>query len=356
MSSYCATCGRQRTGAERFCDGCGAEFTDARDGQEAATADQPRPGPPADATRADPVFGAAGRDQPAAEPDPFAGWYQPQRPGGSQGPAPADADGTWQPTQTVYSPPTRPAGFPPPPQAVPNNPPYPPNNPPYPPNNPPYPPVPPAAGPSRRGRGLFIAFAAIVVLAAGGGAYALANSLGKHSAQSPSQPSTGNTTFASGTTPASGGSSSAGSPKQAGSQTASPAPSLVTIGPGVTSSAAEPQVETLLSHYFHGINTRDYAEYASTLSPAQQAKQSQSTFESGYSTTTDSGMTLTSLASDGSAGLVATVTFTSHQSPAQSVDHSACNAWTLSFYLVPQGAGYLIGPAPSGYQPTHSDC
>jgi hypothetical protein len=130
----------------------------------------------------------------------------------------------------------------------------------------------------------------------------------------------------------------------------------VAIGSGVTSSAAEPQVETLLSHYFHGINTRDYAEYASTLNPAQQAKQSQSKFSSGYSTTTDSAMTLTSLASDGAGGLVATVTFTSRQAPAQSVDNSACNDWTLNFYLVPQGTGYLIGPAPSGYQPSHSDC
>jgi hypothetical protein len=67
-------------------------------------------------------------------------------------------------------------------------------------------------------------------------------------------------------------------------------------------------------------------------------------------------MTLTSLADNGPGGLVATVTFTSHQAPAQSVDHSACNAWTLNFYLVPQGTGYLIGPAPSGYQPSHSDC
>ena len=129
----------------------------------------------------------------------------------------------------------------------------------------------------------------------------------------------------------------------------------MTIGQGVTSSAAVPQVETLLSHFFHGINTHDYAEYASTLNPAQQARQSQSTFQSGYATTTDSGMTLTTLASNGS-GLVATVTFTSHQSPAQSVDHRACNTWTLNFYLVPQGTGYLIGPAPSGYQPSHSDC
>ena len=62
-------------------------------------------------------------------------------------------------------------------------------------------------------------------------------------------------------------------------------------------------------------------------------------------------MTLTRLASNGGGGLIATVTFTSHQSPAQSVDHSACNAWTLNLYLVPQGTGYLIGPAPSGYQP-----
>ena len=354
MSSYCATCGRPQNATERFCAGCGAEFTDSSDGQEAATADQPRPGPPLDATRADPAFGAARRDQPAAEPDPFAAWYQPQRPGEAQGPAPGD--GTWQPTETVYAPPRlpgRPAGFPPPPQA-PNNPPYPPNAPPAPPYppGPTYPQVPPAAGPSGRGRGgLFIVLAVIVVLAAGGGAYAVANSLGKHSATgSSSAPSTGSTT------PAGGGSSSAGSPKQGGSPAPSPTLSLVTIGQGVTSSGAEPQVETLLSHYFHGITTRDYAEYASTLNPAEQAKQSQSTFESGYSTTTDSGMTLTSLASDGAAGLVATVTFTSHQSPAQSVDRSACNAWTLSFYLVPQGTGYLIGPAPSGYQPSHSDC
>ena len=73
-------------------------------------------------------------------------------------------------------------------------------------------------------------------------------------------------------------------------------------------------------------------------------------------TTTDSAMTLTTLAGGGAGGLVATVTFTSHQSPAQSVDHSACNTWTLNFYLVPQATGYLIGPAPSGYSPSYSDC
>ena len=66
-------------------------------------------------------------------------------------------------------------------------------------------------------------------------------------------------------------------------------------------------------------------------------------------------MTLTSLTSNGS-GLTATVTFTSRQAASQSVDNSRCNDWTLSLYLVPQGSGYLIGPAPSGYQPNYSDC
>jgi hypothetical protein len=354
MSSYCARCGRERDGTLQYCGGCGAAFTE--DSGPSGTQ-----GTPAGATRADPAFDPTRTGQPAAAPDPFASWYQPQQPGEARGAVPGDAEGTWQPTQTVYAAPAGPAGFPPPApgSAVPPAQPYP-AGPPY----QPAPPFPPGPGPSGGGRrGLFIAVVVIVVLAAGGGAYALASSLGKNSAAAPpSQPSTGSTTpgggTAAGSTPA-GGSASGGAPKQATTPATSPTPSpslsLVAIGQGVTSSAAEPQVETLLSHYFHGINSRDYAEYASTLNPAEQAKQSQSTFQSGYATTTDSGMTLTTLASNGT-GLVATVTFTSRQSPAQSVDHRACNAWTLNFYLVPQGTGYLIGPAPAGYQPSHSDC
>jgi hypothetical protein len=198
--------------------------------------------------------------------------------------------------------------------------------------------------------------AVIVVLAAGGGAYALATTLGKHTN---AQPTTGASTTAASSPAAS--SSTGGATQRASSPpasaTASVTPSttlsLVAVAPGV---AAQPQVETLLSHYFHGINTHDYAEYVATLNPTQQAKQSQSEFTSGYSSTVDSGMTLTHVSGSGNGGLTATVTFTSHQSPAQSADNSACNAWTLKLYLVPQGTGYLIGPAPSGYQPAYSDC
>jgi hypothetical protein len=201
-----------------------------------------------------------------------------------------------------------------------------------------------------------MALAVIVVLAAGGGAYALATTLGKHST---AQPPAGASTSAAGS-PTGAATQQASSPatSASGSATpsATPALSLVAISPGVPASAAQPQVEALLSHYFHGINTHDYAEYVGTLNPAEQAKQTQSEFSSGYSSTADSGMTLTGLSGAGNGGLTATVAFTSRQSPAQSVDKSACNKWTLNLYLVAQGAGYLIGPAPSGYQPNYSDC
>ena len=341
--SFCASCGRQRNGTASFCAGCGAEFTDLPDSPAASapssTPDDHWP-PTGDATRMDlhPEAPEAGHtDPPAAEPDPFAAWYSPR---GQSGGAPEaggyGADAQWQQTQTVGRAPTQAAGYPPsaftpaapPPQA--------------------FPPAPPAAPPPRGGgaRGLFIVVAVVVVLAAGGGAYALATSLGKHStAQPPTGPTVGASTPTAGTTPSS-------------SASASPSPtlSLVAISPSVTASDAQTQVEPLLSHYFHGINTHNYTEYASTLTAQQQANEPQSAFDSGYSTTTDSGMTLTDLSDSSAGGLTATVTFTSRQSAAQSVDNSACNAWTLNLYLVPQGTGYLIGPAPSGYQPTYSDC
>ncbi|HEX4087301.1 MAG TPA: hypothetical protein VHZ33_01230 [Trebonia sp.] len=112
----------------------------------------------------------------------------------------------------------------------------------------------------------------------------------------------------------------------------------------------------MLTHYFQGINKRDYAEYASSETAQGQANEPQSAFDSGYATTTDSGMRVATLTQAGGGDLIATVAFTSRQSPSDSVDNSACNDWTLYFYLVPNGAGYLIAPAPSGYQSTYTDC
>ena len=49
-------------------------------------------------------------------------------------------------------------------------------------------------------------------------------------------------------------------------------------------------------------------------------------------------------------GLKATVTFTSHQDPAQSPDHSSCIDWGITLFLHRAGATYLIGMPPPGYR------
>ena len=132
---------------------------------------------------------------------------------------------------------------------------------------------------------------------------------------------------------------------------------LVSVGAGVGSSATESAVEKTLNLNFEGINAHSYTEYQSARTTDEQATESQSAFASGYGSTSDSGITLTSLASAANGGEEATVTFTSHQAAGTGVDGSSCNNWTLIYYMVPQDSGgYLIGPPPSGYQPTHSDC
>jgi hypothetical protein len=203
--------------------------------------------------------------------------------------------------------------------------------------------------------------AVIVLLAAGGGTFLLVNNAGQRQETGPG----GVPTVTGGTTappsgPASTRASVSPSPSLSASPSPSPSPSptvspsVVSIDPAVTN--ASPQVEVVLSHYFEGINDRDYAEYASSQTAQGKEDQPQSSFDAGYATTTDTGMTLTSLTPTGGGNLTAAVTFTSHQSPSDSVDDSACNDWLLNLYLVPNGAGYLITPAPPDYEPTHTDC
>ena len=52
----------------------------------------------------------------------------------------------------------------------------------------------------------------------------------------------------------------------------------------------------------------------------------------------------------------ASLTFNSQQDPAVSATHTACTTWGVTFYLVPVGTSYLIGPPPPGYQASALPC
>jgi len=130
----------------------------------------------------------------------------------------------------------------------------------------------------------------------------------------------------------------------------------VQVAPGVASNPAEPQVAAYLNRYFNAINTRNYSEYNSLLDAENQQSDSKSSFDSGFATTKDSDEVLTGITDTSGGSLAANVSFTSHQSPADSVDQSACNNWRVSLYLVPQGNGYVMTAAPAGYKAAHADC
>ena len=404
--NFCAKCGRERSDDARYCGGCGTEFAAASaaaaappsddsgggDAQPSATAEAraaapaeepeqpelpadlagwelPTPtaddwAPPADSTRVERQPEATMIDRPgsagpvraatpaAAEPDPFAAWFAPD----AQAAPRTGSDGQWQTAQTWQSADTvyagsgqAPPAYAPPSQPAPG----------YPPPRPPYgaqPGPPPGRRRSSGGRkAAFIVLVVLVMLAAGGGAYALVSQSGKqNTAQPPASPTAGSA--GQSTAAASTGASTSPSAPASPSAVPSPTSSLVTVGAGVASTGAGPAVESTLNKYFDGINTHNYAEYQSAHNGPEQATESQSAFDTGYGSTTDSGMTLTSLLSTPNGGESATVTFISHQDKGTGIDGSACNNWQVTYFLVPQGTGYLIGPPPAGYKPVYSDC
>ena len=218
----------------------------------------------------------------------------------------------------------------------------------------------PPPGPGRRGRTAIVIAGVVAVLVAGGGAFAAVTLLtGKH--HPGSAPSSTPTIQSSATTPsASASSSPAASSSPTASPTASPTgsptPSGITAGTGVEGNPAEPGVVAFLNSYFAAINAHDYAAYNALLDPQLQKNNSQSTFDSGYATTKDSAETLTRIADTGGGGEAATVSFTSHQNPADTPTHTECTSWTITLYLEPNGTGYLEGPPPAGYHASYQAC
>jgi hypothetical protein len=207
--------------------------------------------------------------------------------------------------------------------------------------------------------GAFVIVAVVVVVAAGGGAYAFARSQ-RHTP--PAQPtatgqaSTGGPTAAASTSPP-----ATTSPSPTASPSASPTPSpthtgTVQVAAGVARDPAEPQVEAYLNRYFSAINAHNYSAYNSLLDAQEQQGDSRATFDSGYATTKDSNEVLTGIDDTGGGNVTAHVSFTSRQSPANSVDGSACNSWQISLYLVPQGSSYVMTAAPAGYHAAYADC
>jgi hypothetical protein len=171
---------------------------------------------------------------------------------------------------------------------------------------------------------------------------------------------TGRGSAAETTSPSASGSakpsSHTGTPKPttpAATSTQTSNPDAVSIGQAASQQASASQVAAFLDSYFEAINSRNYSLYSSLYEPS--LRPSSGNFYQGYQTTHDSGAVLTGLSST-PAGLAASVSFTSHQNPADSATGTSCTTWDITLYLQTSGTSYLIGHPPTGYQAQDQPC
>jgi len=337
--NFCPKCGRQRV-SNRFCGGCGNDFgVPAGDSGTPLEAEIAAQAPPAAAVPIAAETTMAGPMPATAEPAEPTELVAPPPPTTTV-PRPFDSGYA----QTQYAPLAQPYSA----LSVTSA------------------PVDPA--PSRRRMPgarttMFIPIGILVALGIGGGVFALVSQSHPHAtAQPPSQPTvTANAGTATTALQASASPAATASTSPSTSPSASPTPSppqtgTVQVAPGVVSNPAEPQVAAYLNRYFNSINTRNYREYNSLLDAQEQQSDSQSNFDSGFATTKDSDELLTAITDTGGGSLTVKVSFTSHQSPADSVDQSACNHWQLSLFLVRQGNQYVMTAAPADYHAAYTNC
>ena len=133
------------------------------------------------------------------------------------------------------------------------------------------------------------------------------------------------------------------SPARASSSVSPGAPAAhgaVTAGPAAAAQPHVHRVLTLLDSYFSAINAHDFQAYRSLFIPAIRA--GMHNFGDSYQSTHDSRARLTGLSVTGPQGLAAMVTFVSHQDPAASPDHAACDRWHVTLFLRRDGRNYHI--------------
>jgi hypothetical protein len=130
----------------------------------------------------------------------------------------------------------------------------------------------------------------------------------------------------------------------------------VAVSPAVAESPLAAPVVAFLATYFEAINTQNFPLYASLFVPSIRA--TMQNFGTGYTTTSDSGAIVTGLVftDTDQDDLAVTVTFISHQSPAASPDHAACDVWDITLFLKLHQGTILIGHAKPGFPQSVRAC
>jgi hypothetical protein len=161
--------------------------------------------------------------------------------------------------------------------------------------------------------------------------------------------------YASRTIPAARLSSLATSPGSGPSaSSASPSAVPVAFAPPAALYPEAALIQPVIAAYFRAINGRDYAEYLTTQSPgvAMTAQQ----FQTGFRSTQDSSVLVTSIAITPDGRRSADLTFTSRQQPQDGPGGESCTNWHLTLFFDAHAATYTIGTPPANYHASYQSC
>ena len=145
-------------------------------------------------------------------------------------------------------------------------------------------------------------------------------------------------------------------PPVPGISSSPPSPSTVPIAlaPAAALHPEAPRILPVIAAYFRAINSRNYAEYVATQSPGDALTAQQ--FQTGFRSTQDSSVLVTSIeiAPDGRPG--ADLAFTSRQQPQDGPDGESCTNWHLTMFFDDRAGTYTLGAPPADYHASYQAC
>ena len=208
----------------------------------------------------------------------------------------------------------------------------------------------PARPPGRR-RQLTLPIAALIVLLAAavggiGSWYAVRKAPAAH--QSAITPAS-----SPATSPPPSQSTTSGSPSPS-APSPSPSDTLVSLAPAAAGYPDAAAIQPVITEYFRAINSRDYTGYLTTQSTGNAPTEQQ--FQTGFRSTTDSHVVVTSITTASDGRPAADVTFTSRQQPQDGPDGESCTNWQVMMFFDDNAGTYTIGAPPPDYHASYQAC
>ena len=145
-------------------------------------------------------------------------------------------------------------------------------------------------------------------------------------------------------------------PPVSGNSPSPPSPSTVPVAlaPAAALHPEAPRILPVIAAYFRAINSRDYAGYLTTQSPGDALTARQ--FQTGFRSTQDSSVLVTSIEIAPNGRPAADLTFTSRQQPQDGPDGESCTNWHVTMFFDDHAGSYTLGTPPADYHASYQAC